>query len=109
MTTGTWAAGSIAPDQGFNFSDVCNTITVPAQDLAQGYYSNDVNQDGDAGTSFVNPDTGVITIKYSIDFSSGARTYTNVYTPVVLKKAASYTKYEEVENHPDFIDCDIIK
>ncbi len=34
-----WAVGSIAPDQGFNFFDVCNVISVPEQGLAQGFYS----------------------------------------------------------------------
>jgi hypothetical protein len=74
-TTGTWAFGTIAPDQGFNFNDTCSTLTVPPQDLAQGYYSNDVTptEDGE-----VLPN-GNLVINYGISFSSGNRTYTNVY------------------------------
>ena len=74
-TTGGWAFGSIAPDQGYNFNDTCSTLTVPPQDLAQGYYSNDVTP-GDDGSVLPNGD---LVINYVIDFASGARTYQNVY------------------------------
>ncbi|TYA53272.1 hypothetical protein [Formosa maritima] len=74
-TTGLWAFGAIAPDQGYNFNDTCSTLTVPPQDLAQGYYSNDVTP-GDDGTVLAN---GNLIINYGIAFSSGNRTYQNVY------------------------------
>lgn len=74
-TTGGWAFGTIAPDQGYNFNDTCSTLTVPPQDLAQGYYSNDVTP-GDDGAVLPN---GNLVINYIIDFASGARTYQNVY------------------------------
>jgi len=74
-TTGGWAFGTIAPDQGYNFNDVCSTLTVPPQDLAQGYYSNDVTP-GDPGSVLPNGD---LVINYGISFSSGDRTYQNVY------------------------------
>ncbi len=76
VTTGGWAAGAIAPDQGFNFSDTCGTLSVPDQDLAQAFYSNDVKQEDGANIVSANGD---LSITYSIDFSSGPSTYTNTY------------------------------
>lgn len=74
-TTGTWAFGAIAPDQGFNFNDTCSTLTVPPQKLCQGYYSNDVSPTDD-GEVLPN---GNLVINYEISFSAGNRTYQNVY------------------------------
>jgi len=74
-TTGGWAWGTIAPDQGYNFNDTCSTLTVPPQYLAQGYYGNDVTP-GDDGA--VSPN-GNLEINYIIGFSAGDRTYQNVY------------------------------
>ena len=80
-TTGTWAVGSIAPDQGFSFVDICGAITVPDQGLAQNYYSNQVTgitgSNGSHGEVLANGD---MTISYQITFGSGDRTYTNYYT-----------------------------
>lgn len=72
-----WAVGSIAPDQGFNFIDVCGELTVPSQGLAQGYYSNEV-----VGTEpgFVDSVTGDLKIFYSVDFASGAVNCIGTYT-----------------------------
>lgn len=75
VTTGGWAAGTIAPDQGFNFQDTCNTLTLPDQTLAQGYYSNAVTG-RDGGQVLGNGD---LVINYTIDFSAGARDYSNSY------------------------------
>lgn len=75
VTTGGWAAGTIAPDQGFNFTDTCSTLSLPAQDLAQNFYSNDVI---DLGGSFVMPN-GDLVINYEIEFGSGNRQYNAVY------------------------------
>lgn len=80
-TTGQWAAGTIAPDQGYNFTDICGDITMPDQNLAQGYYSNTVT-----GTDFypggndgkVNSLNNFVT-KYEISFAAGPRQYTNNY------------------------------
>jgi len=82
-TTGTWAVGSIAPDQGFSFVDICGAITIADQGLAQNYYSNQVtgvvtaNQNGSHG--IVHPN-GDIEISYQITFAAGDQTYTNYYT-----------------------------
>ncbi|MDB0601678.1 hypothetical protein [Tenacibaculum maritimum] len=67
-TTYRWTPGEIAPDQGFNFNDICGTITVPRQDLAQGTYNNQVYgfQDG-----IVNVNDNTITIYYIIEFAGG--------------------------------------
>ena len=78
-TTYRWSAGSIAPDQGFNFDDVCGTLTVPQQGLAQGYYSNQVYGTDDGSS---NPATGELKIYYITEFSGGATKIncTGVYT-----------------------------
>lgn len=72
-----WSVGSIAPDQGFNFSDVCGQLNVPDQDLAQGYYSNDVFNT-EAG--YVDGATGDLKIFYTVSFSSGDVTCVGTYT-----------------------------
>lgn len=79
-TTGQWAAGTIAPDQGYNFTDICGDISVASQGLAQGYYSNTVK-----GLTTNGTDGKVITannfkVTYQISFAAGNQTYTNVYT-----------------------------
>lgn len=80
-TTGQWAAGSIAPDTGYNFTDICGDITMPDQNLAQGFYSNTV-----IGTDFYPGanDGKVYSLnnfqtKYEISFAAGNRQYTNNY------------------------------
>lgn len=79
-TTGGWAINAIAPDQGFDFEDLCNELTVADQGLAQGYYSNKVYQtDDQAANSYVDADTGNMYIEYTISFGSGDRAYINEY------------------------------
>lgn len=80
QTTGGWQQGTIAPDQGMTFIDICGDITVPLQGLAQGFYSNEVKgltSDGTDGEVF---DNGDVEIVYQIQFASGDRVYTNYYT-----------------------------
>lgn len=81
-TTGTWAApdGLPAPDQGFNFTDICGEITVAPQGLAQGYYSNNVQGLASDGVDGVVTGPDSFKITYEISFAAGNRTYTNVYT-----------------------------
>jgi hypothetical protein len=74
-----WAVGSIAPDQGFNFVDVCGELTVPDQGLAQGYYSNAVKM---TEPGYVDGATGDLKIFYSVDFDSGAVTCVATYTKI---------------------------
>jgi hypothetical protein len=79
-TTGQWAAGTIAPDQGYNFTDICGDISVGLQHLAQEYYSNTVT-----GLTTDGTDGEVLTatsfqVTYEISFAAGNQTYTNVYT-----------------------------
>ncbi len=76
-TIGTWGPGAIGGTPGFDFTDVCDVITIPQQDLVD-FYSNQVFQ---AGESARNPDTGVITCIYTITFGSGDRTYTHTFVP----------------------------
>jgi hypothetical protein len=73
-----WDAGSIAPDQGFNFNDVCGTLNAPQQGLAQGYYSNSVYSFADGSAD---PITGELIIKYIVEFGSGP-----------VENIATYTK-----------------
>ena len=81
-TTGTWAAGTIAPDQGYNFTDICGDITVAPQGLAQGYYSNTVKGLTADGTDGFVTDNNNFQVAYEISFAAGPRQYTNVYTRV---------------------------
>lgn len=79
ITTGGWAEGTIAADQGFNFNDTCNTLTVPGQNLCQGTYSNTVGgteADGNDGQVQANGD---LVVTYEISFAAGNRIYTNTY------------------------------
>lgn len=68
-STYRWAVGSIAPDQGLDFTDVCGELTVESQGLAQGFYSNEVK-----GTEAGNVDgvTGNLKLYYYVAFSGGA-------------------------------------
>lgn len=70
-TTSTyrWAVGSIAPDHGMNFFDVCGEISVPDQKALQGSIGNDVYATP-GKVSSVDPVTGTITIYYTITFST---------------------------------------
>lgn len=78
-TTGTWLQGTLRPDQGYDFQDVCGRIIVPTQDLFN-YYSNDVFQtDAQRNASFVNGNNGTITIEYTIYFTSGDVQYRDIY------------------------------
>lgn len=76
-SVGTWGSSPFT-DYGFTFNNSCNELSVPDQYLAN-YYSNNVwsHKPGE-----YNPETGVITIYYSIEFDAGDRTYTAVYEPI---------------------------
>lgn len=76
-SVGTWGTSPFI-DYGFTFSNACNKLSVPHQYLAN-YYSNDTwgHKLGE-----YNPETGVLTIYYTIYFAAGDRTYTAVYVPV---------------------------
>ena len=79
-TTATYAPGTIAPDQGYNFTDICGDITVASQGLCQGYYSNTVRGLTTDGTDGFVTDNDHFQITYEVSFAAGPRTYTNVYT-----------------------------
>ncbi len=79
-SVGRWSPGSIGGTPGFDFVDVCNVITVPEQNLVD-LYSNLVGQDGKPEDSFVDPATGIITIKYYVTFAAGDSYFTAVYVP----------------------------
>jgi hypothetical protein len=76
-SVGTWGAPPFT-DYGFTFNNACNVLSVPHQYLAN-YYSNDTW--GHIPGEY-NPETGVITIYYTIYFAAGNVTYTAVYVPV---------------------------
>lgn len=74
---GTWDP-PLNPEGGFIFSDVCNEINVPQQDLAYGMYSNQVYSHK---VGKVNDD-GSFVIDYTIEFASGNATYSSTYVPL---------------------------
>src|SRR5699024_4334758 len=64
---------------GLTFLDVCGTLTVQAEGLTGGYYSNDIVP-GKSTTVNGNAETGDVTsftLKFSMD---GYHSYTSVYT-----------------------------
>ena len=68
---------------GYTFTDVCTVIGLGTQNLAS-VYSNEVRQSAaQKANSFVNPVTGVITIYYSVFFTSNTveREFITVLTP----------------------------
>jgi hypothetical protein len=84
VTSGPWTSldASIA-DVGYNFKEVCGRVKVEDQKLASAY-SNDIRQSAaQYASSSVNEATGVITIYYSVFFSTNTveRTFKSVYTP----------------------------
>lgn len=62
-STGRWALGQYSATQGFNFLDKCGQLTIPAQGLFQGLYSNEVV--GSAIGTIDNA-TGNIHLEYTI-------------------------------------------
>ena len=80
-STGIWGVNTIAPDTSMDFEDVCGEISVPNQNLAQGFYSNEVygvNLSGPDGT--VDQNTLSFEMSYYITFSAGPRLHTVTYT-----------------------------
>ena len=73
---GHWTQDDLGGTPGMSITDVCNLITIPAQNLVD-LYSNIVEG---VPVSTVNPDTGVITFKYTI-CASYCREYFATYTP----------------------------
>jgi hypothetical protein len=69
---------------GFTFSEICGKIKVETQQLAS-IYSNEVRQSqAQFDASTVNPNTGVVTIYYSIWFNGNTveREFISTYTPL---------------------------
>lgn len=75
-SVGIWGSAPFT-DYGFIFNNACNVLSVPEQSLAD-VYSNQVfsHMPGE-----YNPETGVITIYYTITFAAGDVTYTAEYVP----------------------------
>lgn len=76
-SVGHWAPSDLGGTPGMEFSDVCNEITIPEQNLVE-LYSNLVT--GVAGSSFVDPESGVIYFEYTI-CATDCRQYFVTYTP----------------------------
>jgi len=73
---GHWALGALAPGTpGFTFTDVCNEINVPEQNLAD-YWANIVE-----GTALgtVDPLTGNLYIEYSVCYAGACNFYKCTY------------------------------
>ncbi|VAX36596.1 hypothetical protein MNBD_UNCLBAC01-1184 [hydrothermal vent metagenome] len=73
-TVGAWFGTSIGGDAGFTFIDVCDQITIPAQNLVN-LYSNIV--EGVAGKSSVDPLTGDIYMEYTVCATDCREYYAN--------------------------------
>ncbi|MET0944737.1 MAG: hypothetical protein ABWY22_04985 [Flavobacterium sp.] len=83
--TGSTAVLGATADAGYTFKEVCGRVKVETQNLG-GVYSNEIRQSAaQYAASSVNPDTGVITIEYSIFFTGNTveRPFRSVYTPIV--------------------------
>lgn len=77
-STGLWATNGIgvSPDSSMNFEDICGDVFVPLQNLAQGFYSNEVygvNLTGADGE--VDQTTLDFSMDYWITFSAGNSQY----------------------------------
>ncbi len=69
---------------GYTFSDICGKLKLATQNLAS-VYSNEVRQsEAQFNSSTVNPETGVVTIYYSIFFTGNTieREFISTYTPL---------------------------
>jgi len=78
LRVGHWTPDDLGGTPGMDVVDVCNELTIPAQNLVD-LYSNIV--EGVAGENYVDPDTGVITLKYTICAGGDCREYTATLTP----------------------------
>lgn len=84
--SGAWGPGASFFTTGearILFNDVCAELFVPSQQLNLGQYSNGVYGEGNGEevTGSVDLETGVITLVYTIEFSSGNSVYTETITP----------------------------
>lgn len=76
---GHWTAAALGGTPGFAFFDICNNITIPEQNLVD-LYSNLVK--GVAGESSVDPETGIITMEFTVCAGGACREYYVTYTPI---------------------------
>lgn len=71
----------VSTDSSMNFEDICGDVFVPLQNLAQGFYSNEVY-----GTDLTGPDGDVdqvtldFNMEYWITFTAGNRSYYAEFT-----------------------------
>lgn len=87
-STGPYGNGDLtidgAPRDGFIFTDVCQSISIEEQYLGD-FFGNIVKGEADSGSVLLNSvthDVISITMHYTIDFASGTRHYTAVYTKI---------------------------
>jgi len=73
---GHWIGGLGVGVPGMTITDLCGQITVPEQNLVE-YYSNLV-----AGSGYVDGDTGIIYLDYTVCAGGECRVYSAVYTPI---------------------------
>lgn len=75
---GHWIGGLGVGTPGYTFTDVCDVINVPGQDLLD-YYGNIVE-----GTQLgsADPETGILHIVYSISSSGWSSVYDCTYVPI---------------------------
>ncbi|NIK91217.1 hypothetical protein GZ212_03550 [Mangrovimonas sp. CR14] len=84
LTTGHWAAGSLQPDHGFSFVDVCGELSILPDQYLMNAYSNTWGgvqyPDASSGAHGVVDENGNFTIIYSIVLSGTNYIYTMTYT-----------------------------
>ncbi len=74
---GNYAGGDIGGgENGFTFIDICGQITISSQNLV-GAYSNQV-----FGAGSVDPETGIITMTYTITYGPDSSVFESVYEPI---------------------------
>jgi len=76
--------GLASPSSGYDFTDICGKLQVPTQALGH-IYTNDVRQSASQfANSFLNEETGQLTIHYSIFFTDNTVEvpFISVYTPL---------------------------
>lgn len=81
--TGSASAPLAVPTALFFFTDICDKLQVNQHNMADAY-SNIVTQDATQfANSFVDPDTGIVTIEYSIWFTNNTieRKFKGTYVP----------------------------
>lgn len=81
-SSGNSAVLPAATNAGYKFTEVCGKFKVETQNLGNVYTNLVLQSPAEYDLSVLDPDTGVITVYYTITFASGNRAFRSVYTPL---------------------------